>query len=279
MFVARQIKRVARTLGVDLVPYRPFAPRRNHAILRAGIQTVVDVGANAGQWAQELRTHGYRNRIVSFEPLPDPYRELTRHAASDPLWDTRNVALGERHEDRVMYVASNSAASSSLLTPLPALTELAPDLTFPTIQRVPVRTLDSDVFEPPLLLKLDAQGYEDRILTGAIGTLSMAVLVECEIALTGMYEDQAAFAQMVARLDELGFRIIDLEPNFRADNGRILSVDALFERERLSPDNPDEAGGAESIAASAGCRRPGASIDRSTHAEDVGTRRWRESPP
>ena len=60
------------------------------------VDLVIDVGANAGQFARDLRSLGYRGRIHSFEPLPTAFAELQSVAASDPLWEMSNVGVGRK---------------------------------------------------------------------------------------------------------------------------------------------------------------------------------------
>jgi len=57
------------------------------------VNVVLDVGANSGQYATDLRRAAYKGRIVSFEPLSGPFSLLERSAARDPLWNCRQCAL------------------------------------------------------------------------------------------------------------------------------------------------------------------------------------------
>src|SRR5271154_6586030 len=60
------------------------------------ITTVLDVGANQGQYATGLRVRGYREKIVSFEPDPGAFGQLKAKAEPDPKWSVRNLAIGAR---------------------------------------------------------------------------------------------------------------------------------------------------------------------------------------
>ena len=72
------------------------------------VDLVIDVGANAGQFAREIRSMGYRGRIHSFEPLAAAFAELEGHAARDPLWDVSNVGVGSRAGKLEINIARNS---------------------------------------------------------------------------------------------------------------------------------------------------------------------------
>src|SRR5476649_785985 len=51
-----------------------------------GIDLVLDIGANEGQFGQQLRRCGYGGRIVSFEPVEDVHATLSAAASGDRLW-------------------------------------------------------------------------------------------------------------------------------------------------------------------------------------------------
>jgi hypothetical protein len=119
----------------------------------------------------------------------------------------------------------------------------APDVEYVRAEMVGVRRLDSlDLLvRPPAMLKLDVQGFEDRVLRGAEQLLQSVTLIECELSLAHLYEGQPSFREMLDRFADVGFEIFDLEPVFRERRaGRILSVDAWLERvadrARATPD-------------------------------------------
>jgi len=66
-------------------------------VLRSrGVNCVIDVGGNRGQFARRLRTLGYTGRIVSFEPSPTTLPVISAAAARDPDWTVRPVALSSQ---------------------------------------------------------------------------------------------------------------------------------------------------------------------------------------
>ena len=85
MRITQEIRRLAHRFGVDVVRY-PLHDRlaRTVKLLRHhDISCVVDVGANDGGFAAAIRGHGYTGRIISFEPLQQPYTALRRRAAAE----------------------------------------------------------------------------------------------------------------------------------------------------------------------------------------------------
>lgn len=59
-----------------------------------GIDLVLDVGANTGQYGQRLRKASYGGAIVSFEPVPSAFTSLARKAGRDANWRAERLALG-----------------------------------------------------------------------------------------------------------------------------------------------------------------------------------------
>jgi FkbM family methyltransferase len=233
-----------RRFGVDVVrwPGRTQPLGRRLSLLRHHkIDVVLDVGANEGQYASLLRRIGWTGRIVSFEPLPEPFGRLDRRAARDKDWTAVNVALGERDGEGLMHVAGN-VVSSSFLTVLPAHVAAAPDSGPVGDLRVPIRRLDS-VFDEHVrpgerpFLKIDAQGYEQFILEGASASLPRIDGLQLELSLVPLYEGSALLEVLIDNLRMRGFELMGVEPGF-ADRhtGRLLQVDGVFFRPRADPE-------------------------------------------
>lgn len=225
------------TLGYDVVEFRPdlhAIARRRRLLERAGIDAVLDVGANAGQFAADLRADfGWAGRIVSFEPLAAAYATLAARAAADGRWDAHPYALGDRDGTARLGVAGNSY-SSSLLEMLPAHVDAAPESAVTGYETIQTRRLDSviDAVCPApaqLYLKLDVQGFERQVLAGAQATLARVRVLQLEMSLAPLYAGAATFAELHALLESRGLVLFALEPGFsRRDSGQLLQVDGLY---------------------------------------------------
>jgi FkbM family methyltransferase len=226
-----------RRLGVDLVRYNATnftGRRRMEELTTRRIGLVLDVGANAGQFALGLRREGFRGRIVSFEPLRTAYAELVRLAVSDPLWETQNLALGDRDGEATIQVAENSWSSS--LLPI-ADRHVASAPASRTVATETVRTAQLDSLADELLrgdrayLKLDVQGAELLVLHGAERVLAEIDVVEAELSIVELYEGQPLLSEVVSFLADRGLVLVQLEPEFLdPDTGALLQLNGIFVR-------------------------------------------------
>jgi len=238
----RQAQRAANRLlapvGLKVVrdrPERDMTALLLHKSAERGVRTVLDVGANTGQFAAELRRRGYRGPIISFEPLSHAHALMLAAAATDPGWIVaERMALGAEEGEVEINVSENSASSS--LLEVAARSIEAESLTrFIGSETTPVRRLDDVVlaeWEAPLAIKLDTQGFELEVLRGAAETLKRTELVATEISLARLYHGGATASEVFAFLDRAGFRPISVTEGF-ADSRRheVLQVDAVFVRD------------------------------------------------
>jgi FkbM family methyltransferase len=229
---------VLRRLGVDLVRYGPehFPDLRRIAAIRdRRVDLVLDVGANAGQWARLVRGSGYAGRIVSFEPLDDAYSALRRAAEDDPWWEARQAALSDADGTATINVAGNSW-SSSLLPMAELHAESDPESGYVGTQTVETRRLDAlrgEVVRPDdrIFMKLDVQGFELPVLQGAPETLSQVQALEAELSYAELYAGQALLPELVAHLHDAGLDLVGVEPVFSDPRtGELLQVDGFFVR-------------------------------------------------
>lgn len=234
------IKLAVRRCGFEL---RRFSPASSYvAQLRAmlawhRIDLVFDVGANIGQYGRELRRQvGFGGRIVSFEPMQAAYLQLERQARGDTLWDVApRTAIGAEDGMLTLNVAGNSQ-SSSVLPMLAAHVAAAPESAYASNEQVRVTTLDAIVpayFRPDsrAFLKIDTQGYERQVLTGATDTLARMIGVQLELSLIPLYEDQVLMPELMRLIQDAGFELWAISQAF-ADprSGQLLQMDAAFFR-------------------------------------------------
>lgn len=239
----RIFKRLLNRAGIDVVRHRPVPlqlMRRAHLLSRFGVTVVLDVGANAGIYAGELRQIGYRGRIVSFEPLSSAYAGLAAQAARDPAWEAVNLALGSAGGEAVLNVAANSW-SSSVRPMLDAHLSAAPDSRYVGTETVRMETLDAvfDRYVRPddrVWLKIDTQGHERDVLAGAAASLPRIDSIQLEMSPVRLYEGEALFTEMYDWLGARGYACVHLEPGLidPADE-RLLSLDGYFHRTASSP--------------------------------------------
>lgn len=242
-YLKEGIHSIPRAFGFEFMRTRsmkqlkdPSGKRRAVVLRYHGIQTVIDVGANTGQYGTELREWGFQGRIVSFEPTGAAFKALAERATTDPHWSVFNFALGAEQGTAEINVASNTGQSSSFMPMLDKHRQSAPEVSYIATEQVAVRTLDSalkDIVKPDevLLLKMDVQGYEHFVLRGATSVLAQVRAIECELSLVPLYEGQLLLPQMLALLDSLGFQPVSFNPFFFDPvSGHSLQVDCLFAR-------------------------------------------------
>lgn len=244
----RALRLFLNRLGFDVVRFAGRSSplgRRMMLLRHYGVDLVIDVGANVGQYALELRRLGYRGQIVSFEPLPTALTTLRARAARDPQWIVMPLALGNHAGRAKLYVAANSV-SSSLLPMLPRHLQAAPSSRYVGEAEVEICRLD-DVFDGIVgasrtpFLKVDVQGGERGVLEGAASALQRLAGLQIELSLVPLYEGSPRLPEIVTFLEGHGFLLMSVEPGFSdPDSGQLLQVDGIFFRPR--PDDPEERG-------------------------------------
>lgn len=210
--------------------------------------TVVDIGSVGGlhkRWADLAD----RLITINFDPL-DP-RESTEAARFYPY------LIGDREGQATLKVTRRPSMSSTLqpnsnfFAPFwdkPSHVEVTKEIEAPMTRLDPL--LASEGLSPDAI-KIDVQGGESAVLAGATETLGKSLLLaEVECSFVRRYEGQETFDQIVARMREHGFALLDVRrlKRYRYRNksgvrdpslgrgmraGRLAFCDAIF---ALEPD-------------------------------------------
>jgi FkbM family methyltransferase len=229
-------KSLALNLGYEIRQTGSHFYKRPIDFLRSrNIDLVIDVGANVGQYAESLRKDAYAGWIVSFEPTAAAYEDLAALAKKDGQWKAINMALGD-NEGVTKINVSQSSVFSSILPQLPAATAFSSEAQVVRSESVRVARLDDLSAELPqskaAFLKIDTQGYERQVLSGATECLSRVLGVQMELPIMHLYEGTWKFHEAVAYMSDLGFEVSNIAPvNYdQTDTVSLAEVDCIFRR-------------------------------------------------
>lgn len=194
--------------------------------------TVVDVGANRGQFSLIARLRRPGSQIIAFEPLSEPASVLRSLFREDDHFALHRLALGDREEELEMRVTVDDDSSS--LLPIGKLQEQIFDTTQRGTEKVGVRRLDTVTdgaeFQRPVLLKIDVQGFELSVLKGALETLEFIDFILVESSFIALYDNQALASDVIQFLSGHGFKLRGSFNQFQTRTAGPVQSDLLFSR-------------------------------------------------
>ena len=191
----------------------------------------MDVGANKGQYAQEIRSLGFKELIYSFEPT-SYYEYLAKASKSDTKWKTYRCGFGAVNEKVKMYIASNEGQSSSLLKPKNIM-EQGFGISFGNTEEVEIKTLKEFLnlnAISNIYLKIDTQGNEMNVLLGLSDQINHVSVIEFESALIPLYEGETGHYEIAQYLIRHGFKAKQIAITHWNQNKETISLDSIFVR-------------------------------------------------
>jgi len=170
------------------------------------IKSVCHVGAHKGQEISEYLNIGISSGIF-LEPVPENFRVLDQAVSKIPGYNAIRIAVGNFEGQINLNLASNDCQSSSVLEPHLHLRE-APQVEFNKVIKVRMNTLDrilqgTNVWD---LLVIDVQGFEIKVLEGAINTLKSSKYIFVEVNRAETYRHCARVNEIDAFLQAHGYR-------------------------------------------------------------------------
>lgn len=212
------------------VPVNRYMRYRKRWLMNMDVQTVLDVGANVGEFAAIARNLFPAAKIYAFEPIPGCCAQI-RAKAIDNL-TLYEVALSDEDGEAEFFVSS-WAPSSSLKKMGDLHAKNWPHSAANTPRWVQVQRLDSlepelDL-QPEILVKVDIQGAEAEFIEGGRNVLSKSKVIIIEAAYQQLYEDEAMFDGVYTRLKGLGFSFQGvLKQSQHKENDSYLQADFIF---------------------------------------------------
>ncbi|HTW78930.1 MAG TPA: FkbM family methyltransferase [Terracidiphilus sp.] len=196
-----------------------------------GIDLVIDVGANTGQFGESLRAGGYQGKIVSFEPFSAAFQILKQKADADGNWEAHQLGLSAKEGSAALHV-SELAVFNSMQKTTGVAQMHDRRMAVSRDEEIGLRTLDqvASGLTGTILLKIDTQGHERQVLEGGRQTLARSLGVMMELAVIHTYEGAWRFHEAVKYMEDAGFVPAQIEPvGFHGrDKVSAVEFDCLF---------------------------------------------------
>ena len=164
-------------------------------------KTFIDVGANIGELSYYMNEKfGEQIRIFAFEPDPIAYECFENNLNGKNVF-LYKLALSDKSADQIFYLEPQSADSS-----------LHKSTFFSVQHKVETSTLDLVLqqadLEKPVLLKMDAEGYEPEVLLGAKNVLNQVdfVSIDCGAERSG----RTTVNEVSSILTRCGFKNVNI---------------------------------------------------------------------
>ena len=201
-----------------------------------GINCLLDVGANRGQFATRLREAGYRGRIVSYEPVAHLYAVLAEAAADDPEWLVKPWALGDR--EGTADINAVSGTMSSLLSASDFGKDWSSKLRQSHPETITIHRLDAvldgateGLDEPRMFLKMDTQGYDLATVRGAGDRLGDILALQSEVSCLPIYDGMPRMTEQLDTYEAAGFAISAMFPvSHHRETLRAIEFDVVMIR-------------------------------------------------
>lgn len=198
------------------------------------LATILDIGANVGQFAITAKAAFPNAMIYSFEPLEDCYDLLLKRMEGTPGFVAFNLGLG--NESGILQFEKNASTPSSSFRRLSSLqSRVFPHTSSSSQVEVRVARLDDLkerlVLQDPILMKMDCQGYEDQVIAGGTATVARASVLIVETSYQEFYLGQPLFAEIYQTLTDMHFVYKGaLSQIYDPVSGEILQEDSVFTR-------------------------------------------------
>lgn len=201
------------------------------------INTIIDIGANNGQFLRFISKVLKDVKIYSFEPINECYLNLEKLKNEIDCLEVFNIALGD-DDTETTFFQSEFSASSSLVEMANLHSTLFPHTQNYKKDIISVKKLDSFIDKipiiPRLLIKIDVQGYENKVLTGGRKFIKMADILFIESSYFELYKNQWLFYELNEYLYSQGFFFSgNLEQITAPQNNLTVQADAIYLKNEL----------------------------------------------
>ena len=205
-------------------------------ILKKNKVIIFDVGSNEGQSIYKFKKNFKNCEIHAFEPMKEAFFIMNEKFKKYKNINLNKFALGEKIQERYLYENNIFSEMSSFYK----INKFKKKLRSRSIKNlVKIKTIDSYCKKKKIkfidYLKIDVQGFEKNVLTGAKGMLknNKIKLIEVEIIFQNFYENVSSFYDIEEILHKNNYRLYNVKAITYDKNQRLNQLDALFINENF----------------------------------------------
>jgi FkbM family methyltransferase len=207
--------------------------KKSEWLKKMDFKTIIDVGASKGKATIQFHKMFPGAKIYAFEPLRDCFEIMSQKLKDVSVIRLFNIALCDRKGRDIIHRSSYSGCSS-----IRKMGDLHKNA-FPITagghdEEIEIDTLDNVLGEFDLkeniLIKIDVQGLEDKVILGGQKIISRAKVIIVEMSFVELYEGQPLFGEVYQLLSAMGFKYSGAwDPDFRNPlDGRSIQQDSVF---------------------------------------------------
>lgn len=242
------VKRIGRLLN-KAFNFFGYHLSRTHKIIpvtkgpnwaeKLNIRTIIDIGANEGQFIKEINTLVPNRKIYAFEPIPDCYKKLVETTKGiDVIFF--NFGLSDTEGSAEINI-SNNLVSSSILGMEDLHKVSYPDSHFVKKETIQLKKLDDIMArvkpQKNILIKIDVQGYEGKVILGGQKIFGEASALIIESSFEPLYEGQWLFDDLYRYFTQTGFKFMGFSDQVNSKKTGIpLYADSIFIKKELVRD-------------------------------------------
>ena len=235
------VMKSAKSLGFELIPTWRF---KDYALTeclkfifqRQAINCILDVGANRGQYGLYLRQQvGYTGKIISFEPTSECFLELQKISQKDKNWEVHQFALGSVEQICQINVMHQDQLSSFLVPNHSQINDYKKMNIVNRTEDVSIKRLDDilkeigvDITSAHLYLKMDTQGFDMEVLSGAKASLPYIRALQSEVSVLNIYKNMPSMDTVINFVRSQSFDLAGLFPVNLDKRHRVVEFDAVF---------------------------------------------------
>lgn len=198
-----------------------------------GIKVIIDIGANNGEFAEFLSTYFDAKLTIAIEPLPGCAAQIRQREKAIKNLTVFECAVSDHEGQAVLFENVYAPASSLLPVSKISSDEFPQTAGHQKEEVVAVRRLDDLIdlgpHEKEILIKIDVQGLEDKVMRGGEKTFRSAKFVLIEMSFVPMYDGQPLFEEAHELLVNMGFRFSGIKNQVDSlTTGRPLFMHCLY---------------------------------------------------